>query len=110
MEFRDRWYVDDIGVDNGCCSTFCEAQLFLHLSHCICFHLLEGGRGYGVDSKVEVKTGNHESPVDPQLELPSNGWASGNVSGLPVSQIEGGLSVYLSAIIYEGYKFEWFQG
>ena len=74
MEFRDRWYVDDIGVmDDGCCSTSCEVQPFLNLSHCICLHLLEGGCGYGVDNKVEVKTGNHESPVEPQLELPLNG-------------------------------------
>ena len=38
------------------------------------------------------------------------GWASDNVSGVPVSQIEGGLSVYLSAIVYKAYTFGWFQG
>ena len=49
MEFRDSWYVDDIGVvDDGCCNASCEAQPFLNLSHCICLHLLEGGCGYGV--------------------------------------------------------------
>ena len=38
-----------------------------------------------------------------------SGWANDNVSGLPVSEIEGDLSVYLSAIVYEGCTFGWFQ-
>ena len=39
-----------------------------------------------------------------------SGWARGNVSGLPVSQMEGGLLVNLFPIVYEGHTFEWFQG